>query len=443
MFEDAAPPEPEGMVPGQAAAAAAIDAGQRRRRLRQGCLVSIFTVALLTVATEVFLRVVDDRAGAFEVGINRTNRRWKSLMDAGIFEEVPDDVRRYAMRPGAECSLDGWTFRVSSHRSRGMDFPARKPANERRIVALGDSFCFGMWSEEEETLVGHLARLANERESELGTGLSWRAVNLGVPGYHTEQQKLALEQDGLPLDPDVVLVYFNTNDIAREGYFYDPDLPAMRSDHLPLPTGLRRLLWNSHLYGLIVRKHYHHFKGFEEAPSDPRVPWAHVREDNKEHTREAIADIAALCRARDIPVFFVNQPFITWVGDMRDPGWPMLPLNGWAEEVRIELELPGINLLGWVRGYSDGVDRLPEPEDFLPDMLLADEAIESALRTSKAKAAADGKSWSDLSVEERKLYVASSGANLPPEVDFHYGGDGYGRIAALCYPLMQAAGMLP
>src|SRR6185295_513363 len=139
-----------------------------------------------------------------------------------------DPVRRYAMRPGAEAEVDGFHFRVSPQRTRGPAVPAVKPANERRLLCLGDSFAFGLWCDEEETLVARLAARANEREAELGSGRVWRALDLGVPGYHLGQTLRAFEQDGLALQPDVVLLYYNTNDIEQTGFFYDEDIGLLR-----------------------------------------------------------------------------------------------------------------------------------------------------------------------------------------------------------------------
>jgi lysophospholipase L1-like esterase len=391
-------------------------------RLRRGLAVSIFTVVALTLACEAWLRVTDQRERSVAQGVNRTNRRWMALLGAGLFEEVDDPVRHYAMRPGAEASVDGWTFRVSSHRTRGADFPREKPQGERRLLCLGDSFAFGLWADEQETLGGHLVRLANAAEAERGSGERWRALELGVPGYDSGQQLAALEQDGLALAPDVVVLYFNTNDIVREGLFLSEDLGALYSDHLPfLPTRLKRCLWrHSYVYGWITNAYTKSFASLPTAHLDPRVPWAHVRADNQAFTADAIRRIAADCRERAIPLFFVNQPLLTWMGDVRLSDWPIVPLVDWAEALRRELGLPGIDLLPFFRGYADNVDRFPAPPDpgFLLERYIADEAVQAYLK-------------------------GDTGVAAPTDPDFHFTGEGYGAIARLAYPLMRAEGMLP
>ena len=442
--------ETEEYIPGLADAAEAIERGSRFAKLRKGCLVAVFTLALLTLGLEITLRATGDRERQFARSVNKTNARWVALTQAGIFEEVSDPVRRYAMRPLAEAEVEGWSFRVSSHRSRGPDFPSAKPPGEKRLLALGDSFCFGLWSDEDETLVGHLARLANEAEQAAGSDTRWRAINLGVPGYHSGQQLIAFEEEGLALDPDVVVLYFNTNDIEQEGFFFDDELGVLRRDFLPLPTRLRKALWSSHLYGWITRFHRRMVESGERPHFEQNVPYAHVRADNQRATAAALARIAELCREREIPLFFVNQPLMSWSEDARSAAWDVLELVDWAEEQRRELGLPGVNLLGWMRGYADGVDRFeatPEsaPErDFLVEQYFADERVQEAFRFAQERAReVFGKQWPELAYSEQVQCFAGYQTELPKEPDFHLTGAGYGHIARVVYPHMQAAGLLP
>ena len=440
----------EGMIPGYPEAAVAIQAGQKKHRVRRAFVALVLSGAAATLCAEVFLRVSGYREGIFESTVNRTISRWVSLMQAGIFEEIDDPVRRYAMRPGAEVEVDGWTFRVNSQRTRGEEIPSPKPPGEKRLLALGDSFCFGLWSDEGETLVGHLARMANERERELGSDIHWRAVNLGVPGYHTGQQLRSLEQEGLGLEPDAVLIYYNTNDIQTNGFFFDETF-GLRNDYLPLPVWLRRVLWHSHLYGAIARWHYMQYQSLPTPEMDPRVPWAHVREDNQRATEASLARIVELCRERDIPVYFVNQPLLSWMGDMLQPDWPCLPLVDWAEGVREKLDIPGTNLLGWARGYSDGVDRFeglapgqaPPPPDFLVDQYYADPWAEKALAWVRAKARQDGLDWDALAFDQQVGFFHGYPEPAPVTLDFHLNGAGYGHLARVVYPGLRAAGILP
>ena len=423
-----------------------IQRGTRTRRLRTGVLVLVFSLALGTLAVELGLRVTHHREGMLEERLGTVNRSWLALSRSRIFESIDDPVRRYAMRPGASCEVEGWRFHVSSQGTRGSDFPLEKPPGEKRLLCVGDSFAFGMGGDDEETLVERLAARASEREREAGSETSWRGINIGVPGYHAGQALRAFEQDGLPLDPDVVLLYFNSNDIETEGFFYADDLGVLRRDFLPLPAGLRSALWDlSYLYGWIATVHA---RGVESGPTpylDPRVPFAHVREDNQAETLAALARLTEICRERDLPLFVVHQPLVSYMGDTRDPSWPALPLVEWGETAREELGITGMSLLGWTRGYSDGVDRLAEgaPPEFILDTYLADARIQEALRRAKERALERGKPFEELSFAEQVACFEGLGGELLPPPDFHFTGAGYAHIARVVYPRMQAAGMLP
>ncbi|QDU68091.1 SGNH/GDSL hydrolase family protein [Engelhardtia mirabilis] len=390
--------------------------------------VALGTLILAGVALEVGLRLSGDRDAALEAGLNRTHRRWAELLQSDFYEEVDDPVRRYAMRPGAVTQVDGWTFRANSHRSRGEEFPTEKPAGERRLLALGDSFCFGMWCDEDETVVARLAAKATAAERAAGSDVTWRGVNMGVPGYHTGQQLRALEQDGLAIDPDVVLLYFNTNDILADGFFYDEDLRILYGDAMPLPAGLRRLMFSSHLYDWIERRYEARLTRGPSPHLSDRSPWSHNRPENREATRAAIARIAQICRERHIPLFVIHQPLMSWMGDARDPNWQILPLVEFADGIFEEEGLPTFNMLGWMRGNLDGIDRGPEGEgparEFQLEQYFADEAVQAYLA---------------------KLAEGNAPANveLPRDPDFHLNGDGYGALAELVYPRMRAAGILP
>lgn len=400
-------------------------APRTRRRRWRWLLLPLLSLGVLGLTAEIGLRAAGLRERALAGSVNRTNRRWVELLRGGMYARSSDLARRYTMRPGADVVVDGWRFRANRWRARGEDFPREKPAGEKRLLALGDSFCFGLWCDEDQTLVAQLARMANERESARGSSTHWRPINLGVPGYHSGQQLAALEQDGLALDPDVVLLYYNTNDIDRFGFFFDEELRALRADHLPLPESWKEPLWHSHLYGALVRAYDKLYAGRPDPPFDPELPWSHVQPGTQAVTRAAIERIAALCRERKIPLFFVNQPLLTWCGEARGPNWKGAELVAWAERLRNELGLPGISLLGWLRGYSDGIDRVaatapgetPPPFDFYPERFLADEQVQK--------------------------YFAGQEAERPDEPDFHLLGSGYADLARLCYPPMQAAGLLP
>jgi len=203
--------------------------------------VAVMTLALLSVAGEILLRVMRDRSGSAERSVNQTQPRWAALVKAGFLEPNDDPERKYSLRAGSLMEQEGRIFRVSKHHTRGPDLSDPKPENERRLLCIGDSYAFGLWCAENETVVAKLVERANERETERGSGLVWHAINQGVPAYQSGQQLAAFESEGLGLEPDAVVIYFNTNDIIRFGYFLD-ERHGLYADNLPLlPVWLKRV----------------------------------------------------------------------------------------------------------------------------------------------------------------------------------------------------------
>ncbi|SVD20911.1 uncharacterized protein METZ01_LOCUS373765, partial [marine metagenome] len=84
-----------------------------------------------------------------------------------------------------------------------------KETNVRRILALGDSFTFGFGVEGHEAYPKRLEGLLNEARRD------YEVINAGFPGYGTLQELRYLEEEGLALSPDVVLIgFFEFNDFT-------------------------------------------------------------------------------------------------------------------------------------------------------------------------------------------------------------------------------------
>ena len=81
-----------------------------------------------------------------------------------------------------------------------------KAAGVTRVAVLGDSFVFGSGVKQDEPVTRRLAALL---------GPSFEVINLGVPGYGTDQALLTLRRWGPRLSPDLVLVGFFWNDVME------------------------------------------------------------------------------------------------------------------------------------------------------------------------------------------------------------------------------------
>ncbi len=81
----------------------------------------------------------------------------------------------------------------------------RRPG-EQRVMVLGDSFVFGVYLSEPETLTAQLAQ-------QLGPGFT--VYNFGIPGWGLDQMYLAYLKYVDVIEPDVVLVSYIDSDVER------------------------------------------------------------------------------------------------------------------------------------------------------------------------------------------------------------------------------------
>jgi hypothetical protein len=101
-----------------------------------------------------------------------------------------------------------WENGLSTNAAGFRDAPhaEAKAPGAYRIAVLGDSFVFGSGVAQDAILTRRLA-------AHLGPG--FEVVNLGVPGYGTDQELLTLRRWGRKFSPDLVLVGFFWNDLME------------------------------------------------------------------------------------------------------------------------------------------------------------------------------------------------------------------------------------
>lgn len=101
-----------------------------------------------------------------------------------------------------------WEKGLSTNAAGFRDAPHAdaKAPGAYRIAILGDSFVFGSGVAQDGILTRRLA-------AHLGPG--FEIVNLGVPGYGTDQELLTLRRWGRKLSPDLVLLGFFWNDLME------------------------------------------------------------------------------------------------------------------------------------------------------------------------------------------------------------------------------------
>ena len=128
---------------------------------------------------------------------------------------VFSDTYGWVLRQGTSVVIDGKQITFNARGFRGRELPISKARDGTRVVVLGDSIAFGLDVSDDETFT-HLLDARNN-------GIE--AANLAVQGYGPDQELLVLMNEGLRLEPDVVVLAFClANDFA------EPVLPVSLYD---------------------------------------------------------------------------------------------------------------------------------------------------------------------------------------------------------------------
>ena len=101
-------------------------------------------------------------------------------------------------------------IRTNSLGLRSPEIALAKPPDMFRILVLGDSVTFGWSLRGEDTYASQLASLL----ATLRPNQRVEVINAGVSGYGTWQELRWLQETGLALEPDVIIVQAHLNDAA-------------------------------------------------------------------------------------------------------------------------------------------------------------------------------------------------------------------------------------
>lgn len=201
-----------------------------------------------------------------EVAVRLVRPQAVMTVSRGLYQ--PDPPRRYRIAPGFRGTVTNqveFDTEVSTN-SLGLRGSEVGPKRGLRILALGDSFTFGVGAQQEETWPARLGEI-----------LRAEVLNAGAPGFGVPDAVAWYKRYGVELDPDVVvLAVFLANDLQDAS----PDQPkvAVVDGALVVPGetgGLRRwIYYNSHLFRLLKSSV---LEGRVRSLLGMREPWA-VRE---------------------------------------------------------------------------------------------------------------------------------------------------------------------
>ncbi len=141
---------------------------------------------------------------------------------------IPDDELFWKLKP------DNPMWKVNAAGFRGPELPKEKEKGEYRVICLGDSCTFGLgaggvdYDQTYPAIVGKslypsVLEKALVNDYPAKSYNSFRAVNLGCPGYTSYQGMKLLKKRIKNMKPDVVIAYFGINDGFEAVGYADKD----------------------------------------------------------------------------------------------------------------------------------------------------------------------------------------------------------------------------
>lgn len=142
--------------------------------------------------------------------------RWSGLVGhGGVFTVNSSEFARVPgiFAPGQESTVRDirqlpYRVTIDSLGYRGKDFSRAKEDEEFRILFVGDSFVFGDFVNDAETLP---ARLEQELRGRCGAPI--RVINAGLGGSSITEHTRMIER-GLAIHPDLVILQFSETDVT-------------------------------------------------------------------------------------------------------------------------------------------------------------------------------------------------------------------------------------
>lgn len=219
--------------------------------------------------------------------------------------------------PASIKDLSVTSIGIRSHK----EISAAKKKDHFRIMVLGDSFAEGVHVNDDETfcylLEGRLNSSGKNR-------VEYEVLNCGVGSYVPLLEYLYLKTDGMKLDPDIVLLFFDMSDLWQTQEYLETAvkdrkgnvirvLPPERSLSNKIYTFIRcRTYFVSHFIGLIAALGEKGSGVSEVTPGllkftlyADQEPW----KDKWERIYEDIGLVSDLCREKNIPFAVVIYPW--------------------------------------------------------------------------------------------------------------------------------------
>lgn len=105
---------------------------------------------------------------------------------------------------------EGILYKTNSLGLRNKEIQREKPERVKRILALGDSFVWGDGLPDEDLITVKIENTLNDYDTQ-----SVEVINAGISGFNTNDEFEQLKRLAPIYSPDLVIVFFFTNDILQ------------------------------------------------------------------------------------------------------------------------------------------------------------------------------------------------------------------------------------
>jgi len=247
---------------------------------------------------------------------------------AELKQPTGDRELPFLHRPNREGIFYGVDIRTNSLGMRDPQRTVAKPAGCRRILLLGDSYTLGWGVPAEATFSRQLERMLAKGNS------ATQVINMGVGNYNSAMEVASFRQQGLALAPDLVVLMYYINDLEPT-----PRLGSMSywlQKHFYLLGFIRTKVQQLALMG----------EGGDWLGSYYRKLYA-AGSPGLEQNRQALQELARLCRSRNIKLLLVNIPDLR-----RLENYPFAFATAFISDLAAESRLPFLDLLPVFAGNS-------------------------------------------------------------------------------------------
>jgi len=213
---------------------------------------------------------------------------WRYSADLKVPYDDPQlPFHHYPQKSGHYYGVD---FKINSQGFRDREFSVKKDENVKRIMFLGDSFTLGWGVPFDSIYSKKLERGINKTEPK------FEVINLGIGNYNTSMEIELFKQKGIQFDPDYIILMFFIND----------------AEPTPATTTSFKysMIKNSYLMAFLFDRYVKLRASFDQQ-FDWRKYYSELYNENSpalEKCRQALKELADICRKKDIGLLFVNIP---------------------------------------------------------------------------------------------------------------------------------------